>query len=91
MQIEVRLVSRRPEPIAGSPAAVYVLTADDLRRAGATTLPDALRLVPAARCRLTLTARNLLARDRPEWARSATNVRATEVEPSAQWSTEIFF
>ena len=46
MNIEVRLVSRRPASIARSPAAVYVLTAEDLRRSGATNLPDALRLVP---------------------------------------------
>lgn len=46
MNVEVTSVSRRQGTIAESPAAVYVLTAEDIRRAGATSLPEALRLVP---------------------------------------------
>ena len=45
-QIEVTSVSRRPEPIREAPAAVYVISADDIRRSGATTLAEALRLAP---------------------------------------------
>src|SRR5581483_6600120 len=29
-----------------TPAAIYVITGDDIRRSGATTIPDALRLAP---------------------------------------------
>ena len=29
-----------------TPAAVYVITAEDIRRSGVTTIPDALRLAP---------------------------------------------
>ena len=39
-------MSRRPERLADAAAAVYVITRDDIRRAGATTLPEALRLAP---------------------------------------------
>jgi iron complex outermembrane receptor protein len=46
MQVEVRLVSRQPLAAVDSPAALYVLSGDDLRRTGAITLADALRLVP---------------------------------------------
>ena len=46
MQVEVRLVSRKPDALLHSPAAIYVLTGDDLRRSGVFTVPDALRLVP---------------------------------------------
>ena len=46
MGLEVALVSRRPELVADVPAAIHVLTADDLRRTGARSLPEALRLVP---------------------------------------------
>ena len=44
--IEVTSVSRRPESVADAPAAIYVITADDIRRSGAQTLPETLRLAP---------------------------------------------
>jgi iron complex outermembrane receptor protein len=44
--IEVTSVSRYGESIATAPAAVFVITADDIRRSGVTTLAEALRLAP---------------------------------------------
>ena len=44
-QIDVTTASRRLERLSDIPAAVTVIRQDDLRRAGITTLPDALRLV----------------------------------------------
>jgi hypothetical protein len=38
MEIDITLSARRPEPIAASPTAVSVVTGDDIRRAGVTTL-----------------------------------------------------
>ncbi len=46
MDVEVVSVSRRAGPISAAAAAVFVLTREDLRRSGATTIPEALRLVP---------------------------------------------
>lgn len=46
MSIEVSLVSRRQEKLFHTPAAVYVLTKEDIRRSGVTSIPEALRLVP---------------------------------------------
>src|SRR5512143_779819 len=46
LQVEVTTVSRRPEPTDQVPAAVFVITQDDIRRAGARSLADALRLAP---------------------------------------------
>jgi iron complex outermembrane receptor protein len=46
MQIEITSVSKKPEKLSEAAAAVYVLTGDDIRRSGATTIADALRLVP---------------------------------------------
>jgi len=46
MRIEVTTVSRRPQRIADTAAAVSVLTSDDIRRSGATSIPEALRLIP---------------------------------------------
>ena len=37
--------SRHAEPVGEAAAAVTVLTADDIRRSGVTTLPDGLRLI----------------------------------------------
>jgi iron complex outermembrane recepter protein len=44
--VEVTTVSKEPEEVWQTPAAVYVLTQDDIRRSGATSIPEVLRLVP---------------------------------------------
>jgi iron complex outermembrane recepter protein len=44
--VEVTTVSKEPEKVQQTPAAVYVLTQEDIRRSGATSIPEALRLVP---------------------------------------------
>src|SRR5690606_37083508 len=44
MNIEVTSVARRPERLADAPAAVQVITREQIRRSGATTLVEALRL-----------------------------------------------
>jgi iron complex outermembrane recepter protein len=44
--IRVSSVSRRSESLADAPAAIYVITASQIRRSGATSLPEALRLAP---------------------------------------------
>ncbi|HZI89238.1 MAG TPA: TonB-dependent receptor, partial [Candidatus Polarisedimenticolia bacterium] len=45
-RVEVTTVSRRPERLSDAAASIYVITAEDIRRSGATTLPEALRLAP---------------------------------------------
>jgi iron complex outermembrane receptor protein len=44
-RIDVTSASRHAEPVGEAAAAVTVLTQDDIRRSGVTTLADALRLV----------------------------------------------
>ena len=44
--VEITSVSRRPEPLSQAPAAVYVITAEDIRRSGYGNLPEVLRLAP---------------------------------------------
>jgi iron complex outermembrane recepter protein len=44
--IEVTSVSKRGERLADAPASVYVITGSQIRRSGATNLPEALRLAP---------------------------------------------
>ncbi len=46
MNIEVTSVSKKGEKRQNAPAAVTVLTQDDIRRSGVTSLPELLRLVP---------------------------------------------
>ena len=45
-QLEVTSVSKRAEPLKNAPAAIYVITRDDIIRSGATSLPEMLRLAP---------------------------------------------
>ena len=44
--LEVTTASKEPEEVWKTPAAIYVLTKEDIRRSGATSIPEALRLVP---------------------------------------------
>ncbi len=46
METEVTSVSKKSERLLDTPAAVYVITAEDIRRSGATTIPEVLRMVP---------------------------------------------
>lgn len=45
-ELQVTTVSRRPELLSEAAASVYVITADDIRRAPATTLLEVLRMAP---------------------------------------------
>ena len=45
-QIKVTSVSKKEESLAGAAAAIQVITPEDIRRSGATSLPEVLRLVP---------------------------------------------
>src|SRR6267154_2187007 len=45
-QIEVTTASKRPVKVSRTPAAIYVVTQEDINRSGATSIPEALRLVP---------------------------------------------
>ena len=44
--IEVTTASKEPEEVWKTPAAIYVITQEDIQRSGATTIPEALRLAP---------------------------------------------
>jgi iron complex outermembrane receptor protein len=44
--IEITSVTRQAEPLSDAPAAVYVITNEDIRRSGQTSLPEILRLAP---------------------------------------------
>lgn len=44
--IEVTSVSRRAERLSDAPASIFVITREDIRRSGVTSLPEALRLAP---------------------------------------------
>ena len=45
-QIEVTTPSKEPVKAFQTPAAIYVITGEDIRRSGATSIPEALRLAP---------------------------------------------
>lgn len=44
--VEVTSVSKKGEKLAETAAAVYVITQDDIRRSGLTSIPELLRMVP---------------------------------------------
>jgi len=47
MNLQVTSVSKRTQKVADAAAAIFVITQEDIRRSGATSIPEALRLVPA--------------------------------------------
>ncbi len=46
LEVEVSVTSRHGEKVSDIPAAVYVLTGDEIRRAGFTSVQEAMRMVP---------------------------------------------
>ncbi len=46
MEVEVTSVSRKKQMLSEAAAAVYVISQEDIRRSGATSIPEVLRLVP---------------------------------------------
>ena len=45
-KIDVRSASLREQQVFRAPVAVYLITSDDIRRSGARSLPEVLRMVP---------------------------------------------
>jgi iron complex outermembrane recepter protein len=45
-EIEVTTPSKEPQKAFRSPVAIYVITGEQIRRSGATSIPEALRLAP---------------------------------------------
>jgi len=45
-QVDVTTLSKEPETAFQTPAAIYIITGEDIRRSGATSIPEALRLAP---------------------------------------------
>lgn len=45
-EVEVTSVSKKPESVFKTAAAIHVVTADDLRRASVKSIPEALRYIP---------------------------------------------
>ena len=43
---EIVSVSKKPQALAKAAAAIYVITGEDIRRSGATSIPEALRMAP---------------------------------------------
>ncbi|MEP6715843.1 MAG: TonB-dependent receptor [Terriglobia bacterium] len=46
MNVEVTSVSKKEQTLSKTPAAVYVIGQDDIKRSGATNVPDLLRMAP---------------------------------------------
>jgi outer membrane receptor protein involved in Fe transport len=46
MNIEVTSVSKKEQKMSQAAAAIFVVTQEDIRRSGATNIPDSLRMVP---------------------------------------------
>ncbi|MDC0358254.1 TonB-dependent receptor [Oligoflexia bacterium] len=46
LEMEVSIASKKPQKLSDVAAAVHVITQEDIRRSGATSIPEALRMVP---------------------------------------------
>jgi iron complex outermembrane recepter protein len=46
MNIEVNSVSKKEQKLSRTASAIFVITQEDIRRSGATNIPDLLRMVP---------------------------------------------
>jgi iron complex outermembrane receptor protein len=46
LDLEITSVSKKPQTVSQAAAAVFVITSDDIRRSGATNIPELLRMAP---------------------------------------------
>src|SRR6202012_1802911 len=46
MNIDVTSASKKEQKLSRVPAAIFVITKEEIRRSGATNIPDLLRMVP---------------------------------------------
>ncbi len=46
INIEITSASKKPEKLSEVPAAIFVITNEDIRRSGATSIPEVLRMAP---------------------------------------------
>ena len=46
LNLEITSVSKKPQTVSQAAAAVFVITADDIRRSGAKSIPEVLRMAP---------------------------------------------
>jgi iron complex outermembrane receptor protein len=46
MNLNVTSAAKKEEPVERTAAAIFVITSEDIRRSGATNIPDLLRMVP---------------------------------------------
>jgi len=46
LQLEITSAAKKPQTISNTAAAIFVITQEDIRRCGATSIPEALRLAP---------------------------------------------
>ncbi|MBU4262485.1 MAG: TonB-dependent receptor [Proteobacteria bacterium] len=46
MQVTITSVAKKPQPLADTAAAVFVITQEDIRRSGVTSIPEALAMAP---------------------------------------------
>ena len=46
MQVTITSVGKKPQSLANTPAPVYVISQEDIRRSGATSIPEVLAMAP---------------------------------------------
>ena len=78
-EVVVTTVSRRAETLERAAASVTVITGEDIRRSGATSLPEALRLAPQL---------NVVQIDANRWAVSAGTVRLCRFDKALGLASE---
>ena len=76
MNIEITSVSKKPERLADAAAAIFVITQEDIRRSGVTSIPEALRMAPGI---------NVARIDSNKWAITSRGLDSTVALPTSFW------
>ena len=71
--VEVTSVGKKAQQLSKAPAAVHVLTSEDIRRTGATSIPEALQWIPG------LTVYNVNGHDWMISARGSTRLYSNKI------------
>jgi iron complex outermembrane receptor protein len=58
LNVEITSVSKKEEPLLQATSAIYVISGEDIRRSGATYIPEALRMAPGLQIARTSSCRS---------------------------------
>jgi len=82
LPVEITSANKKPQPISQTAAAVFVITQEDIRHSGVTSIPEALRMAPLPKLELAFVGFELLDDRHPEFISEYNDIPQVEIRRS---------